>query len=71
MWDGAYVFNISLEGLELRGTVTHLPNSYYQPTYSIQRSLYIDNVLYTVSELKIKMNSLTDLSLISEINLGP
>jgi len=70
VWDGAYVFSISLEGLELRGTVTHLPNSYYQPTYSIQRSLYIDNVLYTVSELKIKMNSLTDLDSISEINLG-
>lgn len=76
VWDGAYVFNISLEGLELRGTITHLTNQdqlktgYYQSPYSIQRSLYIDNVLYTISELKIKMNSLTDLTQIGEINLG-
>jgi uncharacterized secreted protein with C-terminal beta-propeller domain len=76
VWDGAYVFNISLEGLELRGTITHLTNpdqlktGYYQSPYSIQRSLYIDNVLYTISELKIKMNSLTDLTQVGEINLG-
>jgi uncharacterized secreted protein with C-terminal beta-propeller domain len=76
VWDGAYVFNISLEGLELKGTITHITNpdtlktGYYQSPYSIQRSLYIDNVLYTISELKIKMNSLTDLSEIGEINLN-
>jgi len=79
VWDGAYVFNISLEqGLELKGTITHLSDNsdllksgyYYQSPYSIQRSLYIDNVLYTVSEMKIEMNSLTDLSPIGEIALG-
>jgi len=78
VWDGAYVFHISLEaGLEFRGGITHLTDNsdltktgyYYRSPYSVQRSLYIDNVLYTISELKIKMNSLTDLTEIGEINL--
>jgi uncharacterized secreted protein with C-terminal beta-propeller domain len=79
VWDGAYVFSISLEGLELRGMITHVTDPseiarmgyYYNSQYSIQRSLYIDNVLYTISELKIKMNSLTNLAEIGEINLSP
>jgi len=77
-WDGAYVFHISLEeGLVLRGKVTHVDNDaalkmgYYNYDYSVKRSLYIDNVLYTISDAKIKMNSLVDLSLINEINLNP
>jgi inhibitor of cysteine peptidase len=79
VWDGAYVFHISLErGLEFRGGITHLADNsdltktgyYYRSPYSVQRSLYIDNVLYTISELKIKMNSLADLSEIGEINLS-
>ncbi len=76
--DGAYVFHLSLEQkIQLRGTITHLTspdqlktNYYYTSPYSIQRSLYIDNVLYTISTNKIKINSLTDLTQIGEINLG-
>jgi len=64
VWDGAYVFHISLEqGLELRGKITH-------GSSSITRSLYIGDVLYTISDQKIKMNSLSDLTEIGEINLG-
>jgi len=79
VWDGAYVFHISFEhGLEFRGGITHLADNsdltktgyYYHSAYSIERSLYIDNVLYTISELKIKMNSLADLTEIGEINLS-
>jgi uncharacterized secreted protein with C-terminal beta-propeller domain len=80
VWDGAYVFHISLEeGLVLQGKITHMdtgtqltrPGYYYGNQYSIERSLYIDNVLYTLSNSKIKMNSLTDLSQIKEIILSP
>ncbi|MFQ5836690.1 MAG: hypothetical protein ACE5HG_02440 [Candidatus Bathyarchaeia archaeon] len=35
----------------------------------MKRSLYIDNVLYTISDKKIKMNSLEDLEQINEIEL--
>ncbi len=78
VYDGAYVFHISLEdGIQYRGRITHLEDNsnllksgyYYYSLYSVRRSLYIDDVLYTISELKIKMHSLIDLSELGEINL--
>lgn len=75
VWQGAYVFDISIDGgLQLKGKITHYddPNQvegYYYGANSVQRSLYIDNVLYTISEAKIKMNSLEDLSKINELLL--
>ncbi len=63
-WQGAYVFNVTLDGgFVLRGGITH-------SDYSVKRSLYIDNVLYTISDGLVKMNNLEDLSEISEIELG-
>jgi len=75
VWQGAYVFNISLdEGLVLKGGITHLENStdlvksgYYFSSSSVKRSLYIGNVLYTISDKKIKMNSLENLHKINEV----
>jgi inhibitor of cysteine peptidase len=59
VFQGAYVFNISLSGFELKGTITHLhamglgKSGYYlEPSYYVERSLYIDNVLYTISAKK-------------------
>lgn len=72
LWQGAYVFNITLiDGLTLRGNVTHqeVTNGWYSE-YWVKRALYIENVLYTVSDKKIKMNSLEDLMLINEIELS-
>ena len=73
----AYIFHISLEdGLTLRDTITHLnaidptENDYYSCLrYFVKRSLYIDDVLYTVSDRKIKMNSLADLHELNEVEL--
>jgi uncharacterized secreted protein with C-terminal beta-propeller domain len=78
VWQGAYVFNISIEeGLVFKGGITHLENNsdllksgyYFSSPYSVKRALYIDNVLYTISDKKIKMNSLEDLEEIKEIRL--
>jgi len=78
VWQGAYVFDISLdEGLVLKGGITHLENNndliksgyYFSSTYSVKRSLYIDNVLYTISDKKVKMNRLEDLEEINEVEL--
>lgn len=75
----AYVFNITPEdGIKLRGTITHEPIDESNHTtnvyttnraYSVKRTLYIDNVLYTISNKMIKMNSLEDLSEINSIEL--
>jgi len=80
----AYVFDVTLEdGLELKGKITHESEeeneneeddyySYYRYDYrySIKRSLYIDDVLYTISDNMVKMNSLEDLSEINSLNLN-
>ena len=80
VWQGAYVLDISLDGIELRGQITHMEDGmldnngfYYYYGYSsyiIQRSLYIEDVLYTVSNMKVKMNNLETLAEINEIELS-
>jgi len=78
VWQGAYVFDISLDGLELRGRITHMEDDadllnlgyYFGSSYSVERSLYIDNVLYTISGMKAKMNSLETLAEINEVELS-
>jgi uncharacterized secreted protein with C-terminal beta-propeller domain len=77
VWQGAYVFDLSLErGLELKGKITHCNGSESQKAWyygssscSIERSLYIGDVLYTISDQKIKMNDLETLAKIGEIDL--
>jgi len=73
VWQGAYVFTISLEleeKITLKGTITHVENgNVHNASYHATRALYINDVLYTISESKIKMNSLLDLSEIGELNL--
>jgi len=79
VWQGAYVFNVTIDqGLVLKGGITHLEGNselkksgyYFYSSYSVKRSLYIDNVLYTISDKKIKMNALGDLTEINEIELS-
>jgi uncharacterized secreted protein with C-terminal beta-propeller domain len=73
VWQGAYVFDISLyHDLVLEGNITHLniDMSINEQEYWVQRSLYIGDVLYTVSDRMVKMNSLEDLSPIGEVALS-
>ncbi len=78
VWQGAYIFHISPDaGLRLEGRITHIENLaepeqeyyYFYSSFSVQRSLYIGDVLYTISNAKIKMNSLENLDYITEVEL--
>jgi uncharacterized secreted protein with C-terminal beta-propeller domain len=84
-WQGIYVFNINTNsGFTLKGTVTHLNSTlldnrgylsdvttlYNNQNNWITRSLYIGNTLYTVSNAEVKLNSLTDMSEITAVNLS-
>jgi uncharacterized secreted protein with C-terminal beta-propeller domain len=68
VWYGAYVFGLTPEtGFTLRGTVQHGTgdNGYYyygSSASDVKRSLYIGNVLYTMSAKQIKANSLDDIN---------
>ncbi len=73
IWQGAYVFTISPSGIVFRGGITHLSSgelpSYTNSDHFVSRSLYIGNVLYTISPAMVKMNSLTDLSDMGSVTL--
>ena len=83
VWQGAYVFTLTTNGFALKGNVTHLnaaqlnsqgliadPNNYWETQNEwINRSLYIGNTLYTISNDQIKLNSLSNLSQIAVVNL--
>ena len=81
-FQGAYVYDLSLEnGFKLKGRISHYPENkpskdqygyynYYGDNLSVERSLYIKDKLYTVSEGKILINNLSDLTKIKEITLN-
>jgi uncharacterized secreted protein with C-terminal beta-propeller domain len=68
-WQGVYIFNTTNCGLALKGNITHIQDgiSGWNYNYQIKRTLYIKDMLYTVSDKKVKINGLEDLSLIREI----
>jgi len=71
-WQGASVFSISLsKGIRFRGGISHQEPypSQLEGDYFVNRAVYIDDVLYTVSNKKVKMNNIESLELINEINL--
>jgi uncharacterized secreted protein with C-terminal beta-propeller domain len=73
VWQGAYVFDISLyHDLVVEGRITHIANgtSITDQAYWIKRSLYIEDVLYTISDRMVKMNSLENMSEIGQIPLS-
>lgn len=72
-WQGAYVFDIDLGGIDLRGKISHEVDSgndaYWYNTAYVRRSLFMDDVLYTISDKKIKANELDNLAEIKEVEL--
>jgi uncharacterized secreted protein with C-terminal beta-propeller domain len=79
VWQGAYVLNIDLNEISLRGKITHSNETreqqtekgywYYDYGTQIKRSLFMDDVLYTISQSKIKANDLQSLNEIKSVNL--
>ena len=75
VWQGAYVFNVSVSnGIVLRGNVTQIPTGQL-PTWNnsgffVTRALYIGSVLYTISNNMVKVNSLSDLTELNSVNLA-
>ncbi len=73
VWQGAFVFDISLyHDLILEGRITHLEDhmNIYDQQYWVKRSLYIEDVLYTISDRIVKMNSLDDMKELGQISLS-
>ena len=73
--EGAYVFGVSPEsGFSLKGIVTHSEDSgtsyYYMTGNRVRRSLFMDDILYTISNEKIVASSLDNpADIISQVEL--
>jgi len=77
VYQGAYVFDISRDGIELRGRVTHIDDDsllrsgyWFDSAYAVERSLYIEDNLYTISQGRMKINDLGTLEEVTTVELG-
>ncbi|OPZ94017.1 MAG: Beta propeller domain protein [Firmicutes bacterium ADurb.Bin419] len=72
VFQGAYVYNVnSTEGFNLRGKITHLdqPLQDIWESAQIDRIIYSDGILYTLSGEKVKATNYSDMQGVSEISL--
>ena len=65
--NGAMVFNITKKGINLRGLIDHGTDNNYAPM--VERSLFIENDLYTKSPRLLRVNALDDLSSVANVTL--
>ncbi len=77
-FQGAYVYHIDLdEGFKLRGRISHLEaedylkagSHWYNSELNVERVLYIDDMLYSLSPRMIQAHSLSDLEHINTLPL--
>ncbi|MCK5084895.1 MAG: beta-propeller domain-containing protein, partial [Candidatus Pacebacteria bacterium] len=70
-FNGAAIFNISKKGFELKGKISHSDenDNNYRWSDGVNRSLYINDVLYTMSSKYLKANWLNTLDEAKSIKL--
>ncbi|MBW3020422.1 beta-propeller domain-containing protein [Candidatus Woesearchaeota archaeon] len=68
-YNGAFVFKINEEEIELRGLIEHPMNNYYYG--GVERSLYIEDNLYTKSPSLLRINKISTLDGVKSIKLTP
>jgi uncharacterized secreted protein with C-terminal beta-propeller domain len=68
-YNGAFVFKITKDEIKLRGLIDHSQGykDYYSP--AVERSLYIQELLYTKSPNLLRINKIDDLSKVKNIEL--
>lgn len=78
VFSGAIVFKVDKTGFELKGKISHSDNGqsaesyegdYYEYGNAVNRSLYINDMLYTFSNKYLKMNNISDLKQVNKIKL--
>ncbi len=74
-FQGAYVYKLNLDGFDFLGRITHMDDedfsksSYYygfSGSKNVKRSLFIEDMLYTISDSMVKINDLGEN--LSEVN---
>ncbi|WP_157048883.1 beta-propeller domain-containing protein [Syntrophomonas palmitatica] len=79
-FQGAYIYNIDLkDGFKYRGRISHLASedykmagdSWYDSEKNIERLLYINDDLFTLSQSQIQVHALKDLKKLGSLSLKP
>jgi len=68
-YNGAFVFRIKKDDIELRGLIDHSMNAEYSWSPAVERSLYIEDLLYTKSTNLLRINDLEDLHSVKNVTL--
>ena len=68
-YNGAFVFNIDKNDIELRGLIDHSKAAQNRYSPAVERSLYIEDLLYTKSPYLLRINELEDLSSVKNVEL--
>ena len=68
-YNGAFVFRVTRNKIELRGLIDHSMSekNFYGP--AVERSLWIEDLLYTKSQGLLRINKIDDLSSVKNITL--
>ena len=77
MYQGLYVFTITADSITLRGRVTHVEDAdefmksgyYYYSEFAVTRGLYIEDMLYTISDANVKISYLATLETVNEVRM--
>jgi len=70
-YQSAYIFDVSIEqGFVLKGDITHPSTNQYQNNAPINRIIYIEDALYTISDQLVKVNNLGSLEPITQIQIS-
>ncbi|HIH44888.1 MAG TPA: hypothetical protein HA257_07410, partial [Candidatus Methanoperedenaceae archaeon] len=73
LWQGAYLFGVTpKDGFELKGRISHADDAgsdYWNSPYAVRRSMYIEDVLYTLSSKKLLMNDIGTLEELNSVEL--
>ncbi len=72
-YNGAFVFKINKDAIELRGLIDHSmaegDSGHYRYRAQVERSLWINELLYTKSPTLLRINELEDLSSVKNLDL--
>lgn len=68
-YNGAFVFKVTEDSIELRGLIDHAKGAQYDWGAAVERSLYIEDELYTKSYGLLRINALDDLHGIKDVTL--
>jgi len=78
-YQGAYVYNVDITtGFTLKDRITHISEDelskagqhWYEGDKNVRRILYVDDILYTLSNSMIKAHTITDLQAVGSLDIS-